>query len=103
MPAVGEGGNGAILVTRNGGMSWKRQTYEGRVNALNSVTFKNALDGVATGDVGVLLVTHDGGATWTRRDSGTAYSLRGSAFDPAGGWRVVGEGGTVLSTMSTLP
>jgi photosystem II stability/assembly factor-like uncharacterized protein len=56
------GTNGAILHTRDGGVTWSKQNPT--ANTLESVAFSDTADGWAVGQGGVILGTHDGGASW---------------------------------------
>ena len=60
--AVGE--RGIVLVSSDGGASWKQSVTPVSVT-LTGVHFADDKRGVAVGHAGVVLVTADGGATWT--------------------------------------
>lgn len=60
--------DGRLYRTVDGASSW---TLVGTTNrAVRSLTFVDALHGVAVGDAGLYLTTADGGTTWTPRDLG---------------------------------
>ena len=91
--AAGE--TGALLVTADGGASWKRQKFFLPQRGVD-VTFPDALTGWLVTDAGTVLATADGGAGWTvvekvrldvqaiaAVDGGTAW-LAGNAVGAAG-------------------
>jgi len=92
---------GAILVTTNGGVTWKVQRSGGWDFA--SVTFVDAAHGWAAGYAAssgsaAILATSDGGTTWNAQSSGSSTDLNAITFsDATHGW-AVGYGGTILST-----
>lgn len=65
--AVGE--RGIIMVSDDGGKTWKQATVPVSVT-LNAVRFADATNGIAVGHGGMVLTTSDGGTTWTRRVDG---------------------------------
>ena len=82
------GAKGAIVVTADGGESWRAQR-SGTGNDLNGVTFLDASRGWAVGDGGAILITADGGQTWSAQASGTSIDLRSVSFaDALRGWAV---------------
>jgi photosystem II stability/assembly factor-like uncharacterized protein len=68
--AVGDAG--AVMATRDGGVTWSAQT-SGTAVGLRRVTFIDRQVGWAAGDAGQLLRTRDGGATWQRVSLGLAF------------------------------
>jgi len=89
------GSNGLILWTTDGGDTWTPQT-SGVTAHLWDVALYDDSVAVATGDNGTILMTTDAGATWVWQYSSTTLPLYGA--DATG--RVVGEEGTILSTVS---
>ncbi|MBV9958397.1 MAG: VCBS repeat-containing protein, partial [Acidobacteria bacterium] len=74
------GGYGVILHTVDGGITWERQA-SGTYQSLNTVYFKDALHGWASGNVDVY--TDDGGRTWQqgfRTGVGAGGSVYGLTF-----------------------
>jgi photosystem II stability/assembly factor-like uncharacterized protein len=93
--AVGDGG--AIVATRDGGVTWALQT-SGTGKDLWGVHFADARTGWAVGLGGTIVATRDGGATWAPQTSGTDKYLLGAHFaDARTGW-AVGQGGTIVAT-----
>lgn len=93
--AVGYGGT--ILMTRNGGKSWQKQTSSTKLSLL-SVHFVDDTTGWAVGYGGTILFTRNGGAVWQAQKSGTITDLFSVYFvNASSGW-VVGRCGIVLST-----
>ncbi len=62
------GGNGAVIRTINGGVSWSSQDNPLRPTPyiLLSVVFTSQQSGLASANTGALLRTDDGGVTWRR-------------------------------------
>jgi photosystem II stability/assembly factor-like uncharacterized protein len=60
-----------ILVTTDGGTTWRPQLTSDYGNNLNSVYFVDLKRGWAVGDLGIILATTDGGATWVVQNSRT--------------------------------
>ncbi|MBL0174875.1 MAG: choice-of-anchor D domain-containing protein [Ignavibacteria bacterium] len=62
------GGNGAIIQTKDGGVTWTSQNTPLRTTPFIclSVVFVDAQTGLVSSNVGTLLRTSDGGATWQR-------------------------------------
>jgi photosystem II stability/assembly factor-like uncharacterized protein len=90
---------GAVLATRDGGLTWVVQAMGSKV--ITAVRMANALNGWAFGEGGTALQTTDGGRVWVRRETGTDSTLRATA-----GWRgvrdfVAGDGGAILLRAST--
>ncbi|MGE5352593.1 MAG: YCF48-related protein [Acidobacteriota bacterium] len=87
---------GIILMTTNGGKSWKSTLFpEG---SIRKITFADSKNGWAVGDTGFIAHTTDGGESWRRMNSGIS-SLRLLDVSAVGGnVFAVGEGGLILST-----
>ena len=92
-----------IIHTSDGGVTWVKQ-FGGVGSApynrypLNSVSFGDALHGVAVGGAGNIFSTSDGGATWTAIPPKTRFSLLSVEFvSDNNGW-AVGRGGVILRT-----
>lgn len=66
---VAVGDHGHILLSRDGGRSWKQSPVPTRA-MLTGVSFPDARHGWAVGHDGVILATTDGGETWQRQDDG---------------------------------
>jgi photosystem II stability/assembly factor-like uncharacterized protein len=92
---------GAVLGTRDGGITWELQATAPGV--LLAVRMDPAGFGWAVGSLGVALQTRDGGATWLRRDSGTDNTLRGAVLDGVDGAVMTGDDGTVLTVTPGTP
>jgi len=88
---------GMILLTRDGGKSWKEQP-SGTTRALSATSFADNQHGFVVGSGGTILVTSDGGISWKVQTSGTEDQLLGVyASSPTKAY-VVGAFGTLLST-----
>lgn len=95
--ACGEAG--LMLVTRDAGKTWVRQTLP-----INKLFFDvSALDesnAWTVGGGGVVLRTVDGGKNWNEQVSGVTKTLRGVHFiDAKRGW-AVGSEGTIITTVN---
>ena len=89
-----------MLVTRDGGATWSRQTkgLPAGAEPLHGVWFVDREHGWAVGDSGAALATVDGGATWWSRQTGVDETLLSVRFaGPSVGW-IVGEDGLLLET-----
>jgi photosystem II stability/assembly factor-like uncharacterized protein len=98
--AVGTGspdGDGIIVHTPDGGLTWGRQNAPGFAKILRGVASAEAHHACAVGDNGTIVVTKDGGKTWVHRDTGTERLYRVAFPDITHGW-AVGENGTILAT-----
>lgn len=87
--AVGE--EGAILLSDDGGKTFRQAKYVPADSTLTSVTFVDDKDGWAAGHSGVILHTVDGGETWAlqRSDTSVDQPIFGIAFkDKEHGWAV---------------
>jgi len=95
--------NGAhVLVTADGGRSWRLVDPSPRRLFLLDVAFVTAERGVAVGKAGAIFVTRDGGKTWTSRPfgayQGAVTDLVSVAFDDGEFGLAVSSNGTVLAT-----
>jgi len=65
------GDSGALIVTKNGGLTWEDQIITDSrtglrvTDNLNSVAFYNLNDGLVVGDAGLIMRTSDSGYTWS--------------------------------------
>lgn len=92
------GGKDALLVTHNGGASWKTQRLDS--DCTFDMVFVDRDRGWVVGEKGAILATSDGAATWTRQPSGTREPLYGVFFlNKRRGW-AVGRNGTLVSTVN---
>ena len=110
------GSGGTILNTIDGGKTWRAQT-SGTTNDLYSVYFSDVNTGYAVGGsliwsdsgidivgkpyIGTILKTTNGGATWTSQLSGTIYRLYSVYFTNFNTGYAVGDGGTILKTITS--
>jgi photosystem II stability/assembly factor-like uncharacterized protein len=67
--------------------------------SLFSVSFGDALNGVAVGSLGLAVGTADGGQSWEQRSIGAAPLLRGVWLTDASKGIAVGDGGMMLHTV----
>ena len=98
--AVGEG---AILYSEDGGLSWNRVALDTDVQntTFHAVSFKkNTNTGVTVGDNGVVMRSTDGGITWSRVTVNSASATGYRAVDHAGNniWYAVGGADVLRST-----
>jgi photosystem II stability/assembly factor-like uncharacterized protein len=98
------GGNGTIVVTENGGVTWipiffSDSNSSGRMSKLNSLFFLDSATGWAVGNSGTALTTGNGGRTWTSLKIGTESDLNDVLFldDKIG--VTIGHNGTMLTTV----
>ncbi len=96
--AIVIGYGGKILVTLDGGRTWKSK-QSGTDVALYSIAFPDPRNGWISGQDGALLHTTDGGSTWNRQESGMVDSIFGVTFvDTNHGW-AAGDRATFLKTL----
>ncbi|MFZ5550192.1 MAG: YCF48-related protein [Pseudomonadota bacterium] len=90
--AVGHAGT--VLVTADGGATWKPQVSGVDVALLAVAFLADGQRGWAAGDLGVLLATTDGGRNWRRLATGVDTVLNGlhAATDGLRLWAVTGAG-----------
>lgn len=96
--AVAVGNNGVIIVSTDGGRSWKSAVGVPRsevANKLNRVTVGEGM-AVASGEMGALLASRDGGTTWTRLRAEEDVAWNDVALPGGGRICVVGEFGRVI-------
>lgn len=90
------GSEQTVLITTNGGITWKRTSYLGGGTTYRSVKFVAPKIGYICGDFGTIMKTTDGGNTWKAMQTGTYETLNQLAFpDSLNGW-AVGTNGTIL-------
>jgi eukaryotic-like serine/threonine-protein kinase len=94
------GFNGLIMKTENGGKTWKKSTYDSRVNFF-SVYFLTAEKGFVSGDNGTIIYTTDGGAKWKILKTYIKESIFDIFFlgDKRTGF-MAGSHGTILKTIN---
>lgn len=69
--------SGIIKYTLNGGNSWSRQSYPGRLNIkLNDVLFLNNMTGFIAGDGGYILKTTTGGLTFVNEENKIIFGYK---------------------------
>jgi len=93
--AVGDAGT--ILVTSNGGVTWKLQ-QSGTANDLEDIVFLDRKTGYACGDLCTIVSTTNGGVTWRARELDARHTLNGIDFvDKRRGWAVGCHGHAVYT------
>jgi photosystem II stability/assembly factor-like uncharacterized protein len=88
---------GLILLTRDGGKTWKAQP-SGTVRSLSSISFADHEHGYVVGSGGIVLASSDGGASWKPQTSGTKDQLLGVHALNSKQVYAVGAFGTLLAT-----
>lgn len=68
---VAVGDHGVVMLSDDGGQSWRQAKSVPVDSTLTSVSFANARQGWATGHWGVILHTEDGGESWAVQRSAT--------------------------------
>jgi photosystem II stability/assembly factor-like uncharacterized protein len=94
------GGDGTILGTTDGGLTWSPQATGVSFAPLDAVTFADPSHGCAVGISGATMITTNGGATWVEQVVPTAAgaTLFDVTFsDASHGW-AAGSEGTILAT-----
>jgi hypothetical protein len=91
------GDNGTVLYSGTGGVSWTKRV-SGTVNRLRSVAFIDSKTAIAVGDSMTVVRTTDGGLTWIVQSGSSYSSLYSICYNGSRGV-IVGEGGTILSTL----
>ncbi len=94
------GENGLIMVTNDGGQSWKEQ-QSGITTTIEAIDFFNATIGVAISKTNEILITHTGGETWylleyartPNREVGILWDM--VTCDEETAW-VIGSGGSIF-------
>ena len=93
------GSNGGIYHTYNGGNSWERFRNGNDISLpryhLQSIIFKDNLNGWAVGESGKMIHTDDGGRHWEEYDQFTTSNLFSVAICPNGDLLVAGDGGAL--------
>lgn len=90
-------GNGAVIKTTNGGLSWTRDTSS-FPQRLFDVDFVSPSVGWIVGKNGYLATTSNGGTTWAAQTTGTVQNLLSVDFvDVNNGW-AVGVSSTIIHT-----
>jgi photosystem II stability/assembly factor-like uncharacterized protein len=89
------GGEGIIIATGDGGLTWRPQT-SGVGDDLNDVKFFDESEGWAVGRDGALLHTNDGGRTWSAGARVTTHALERLFIVGRRAW-AVGFGGTIVA------
>jgi len=88
---------GLILLTRDGGKTWKAQP-SGTVRAFLAISFADHEHGYVVGSGGIVLASSDGGASWKPQTSGTKDQLLGVHALNSIRVYAVGAFGTLLAT-----
>jgi photosystem II stability/assembly factor-like uncharacterized protein len=94
---VAVGKFGLILLTRDGGKTWKAQPSETRA-ALSAISFADHEYGYVVGSGGIVLASSDGGSSWKPRNSGTKDQLLGVHALNSKKAYAVGAFGTLIAT-----
>ena len=89
------GGQGVILLTGDGGRTWRPQR-SGVGDDLHDVKFFNESEGWAVGRGGAMLHTTDGGRTWADTKRVTTHALERVFLFGRRAW-AVGFGGTIVA------
>lgn len=94
-------GDGAIIKTTNGGITWVRDTTS-IPDRIFDVEFENLNNGWIVGRNGYIGKSNDGGNNWTSQTTGVGEDLFAISFSSlTNGWAVgsdVGSGGKILHT-----
>src|SRR5262249_13610957 len=92
------GGKPELLVSRDGGVTWKSQSVPATVGdgaTLFPPGFFEAANGVVASihnaRAGTILATSDGGQTWSRMTLPGQVQLAGNFVDPRHGWLLAGS------------
>lgn len=96
---VAVGNEGAVLITADGGKTWRAVEDVPRSAVTNKLTrVRVGADGqaIAVGEMGALLRSKDYGATWSRLRDEEDVAWNDVALLPGGGLVVVGEFGRIL-------
>jgi photosystem II stability/assembly factor-like uncharacterized protein len=93
------GGNGVIVHTADGGLTWTPQLSGEGVPQLADVWMRDAATGWAVGDGGAVYHTSDGGLTWLpSADVPTTADLKAVTFSDARHGCIVGDAQEILVT-----
>jgi hypothetical protein len=93
-------GRGAIAKTTDGGSSWTTTFFTYPLYGISFPISGASLIGYVVGDMGNIIKTGDAGISWQAQVSGTAQSLNDVAFLDLDYGFAVGNGGTILRTVS---
>ena len=89
-------GDGTILQTTNGGLTWMDRANRNLSN-LYGFSITDSSIATAVGDGGTVIRTTDGGATWVNQPSGTEVTLQGWIFPTqTTAWQL--DPGTIISS-----
>lgn len=92
-------GNGAVIKTNNGGISWTRDTTS-TPQLLFDVDFVSPSVGWIVGKNGYMATTANAGLTWSTQTTGTVQNLLSLDFvDANNGW-AVGVSSTIIHTIN---
>jgi photosystem II stability/assembly factor-like uncharacterized protein len=94
---VAVGKFGLILLTRDGGKTWKAQP-SGTRGALSAISFADQERGYVVGSGGVVLASRDGGVSWKPQNSGAKEQLLGVYALNSKKAYAVGAFGTLIAT-----
>lgn len=93
------GGNGTILFTEDGGLSWNPATLAGDIKPkFSSVFFINQRNGWAAGSMGKIYYTMNGGKFWHAQKTGIGENLNDIFFLNSAEGFAVGDDGIILHT-----
>ena len=94
-----------ILLTANGGLSWKNVSLPNNKLAFTDVKFATPKVGYICGRQGIILKTVDGGLNWREMDSGTFENLYSLSFVDSTLGYCAGDNGTLLKLLEdpTVP
>jgi photosystem II stability/assembly factor-like uncharacterized protein len=81
--AVGE--HGVVVLSDDGGKSWRQARAVPTSVSLTAIRFADPLNGWAVGHAGVILHTTDGGETWTKQADGQSLAQTALAGAMRGG------------------
>jgi len=96
------GKHGRILMTTDGGETWKRVTPTGHTGTadLLAMEFVGPMRGWVVGTEGTILHTTDAGRSWRRQTSGVQARLTAVVFvDPMQGWALGSDRSTSASVI----
>lgn len=95
-------GDGAIIKTTNGGITWARDTTS-IPDRVFDVEFESSTEGWIVGRNGYVGKSNDGGNNWTSQTSGTGEDLFAISFSSlTNGWAVGADGGTGGTILHTV-
>ena len=99
---VGGWVNSTVMKSVNSGDNWINLFSNAFGVRLYSGSFINAENGYVCGRYGTILRTSDGGSSWINETSGTSAFLYGIHYLNDQTAYAVGDGGTILSTVSVI-